>query len=334
MNDSGVRPFRRAFARFIDYLLWGMLAVVVLGDRIGSVHNPSRAFYLSFWVYPFFEAVLISLFGTTFGKRLAGIRVLDENGNRLALYLSLKRAFLVFGAGMGCFLSYISLLFPILGCYGLVKYRTTVWDKYTPAVVFVEKTTVIDKLVLAVFMTFLASGYLLTVRSLTRPPPDLSFIEDMFATAYSEKIRPVMLEALSENTLLYPDQVAAAGQTLQTVQKMIDHENRSFARIHNGIQDRIDAMPFGPARRRQQEALNILTDRVGSFLFTESIRASLFENILGFFQSAENKYQMVDGRPVFTDETLARQYEIYMMQLEAFLSEGLPVAEPPVAIRN
>lgn len=334
MNDSAVRPFRRAFARFVDYLLWGMLTVVVLGGQIGSINAPSRAFYLSFWIYPFFEAVLVTVFGTTFGKRLAGIRVLDENGAKLPLLSSLKRAFLVFGTGMGCFLSYVSLLFPILGCYGLVKYKTTVWDRYTPDTVTIEKTTPADKLILVVFLAFIISGYMMTVRSLTRPPPDLSFIEDMFVTAYSEKIRPVMLEALSEKTLLYPDRVVAAEQALQTVQKMIDHENRSFFRIHDGIQERIDAMPFGPVRRRHQEALNMITDKVGSFLFTESIRTSLFENILDFFRSAENKYQIVDGRPVFEDEELGRQYETYMIQLEAFLSEGLPETEIPQVIRD
>lgn len=334
MNDSAVRPFRRAFARFIDYLLWGMLTIAVLGEKSGSIHFQSRAFYLSFWIYPFFEAVLIAVFGTTFGKRLAGVHVSDENGNRLTLPVSLKRAFLVFGAGMGCFLSYVSLLFPVLGCYGLVKYKMTVWDRYAPASVSVEKTTPADKFILAVFMAFLASGYVMTFRSLTPPSPDFSFVEDMFASAYSEEIRPVMLDVLSEDTLLYPDRVAAAEQAMQTVQKMIDRENLSFMRIHNNIQENINVMPFGPLRRRYQRALNVVTDKVGSFLFTKSIRVSLFENILGFFRSAEGKYQIVDGRPVFTDKELARQYQTYLMQLDLFLSEGMPVSETLLIIRD
>lgn len=68
-----VYPFRRAAARFIDYLLWGMLAVAVLGERTGDVRSPSWLFYASFWGYVFVEAVLISVFATTIGKRLTGI---------------------------------------------------------------------------------------------------------------------------------------------------------------------------------------------------------------------------------------------------------------------
>lgn len=41
-----VYPFRRAAARFIDYLLWGMLAVAVLGERTGDVRSPSWLFTL------------------------------------------------------------------------------------------------------------------------------------------------------------------------------------------------------------------------------------------------------------------------------------------------
>ena len=49
-------PFRRAAARFIDYLLWSMATVLILGEKMGDIRSPSWLFYASFWVYVPIEA--------------------------------------------------------------------------------------------------------------------------------------------------------------------------------------------------------------------------------------------------------------------------------------
>ena len=106
--------FRRTAARSTDYLLWGILTVIVLKGKIGSLEAPSLLFYASFWIYTITEALLICLFGTTIGKRLFGVRILSPDGEKLSFFRSLKRAFLVFGLGTGFFLPYVSLILPVI----------------------------------------------------------------------------------------------------------------------------------------------------------------------------------------------------------------------------
>ena len=308
-----VYPFRRAAARFIDYLLWGMLAVAVLGGRTGDVRSPSWLFYVSFWGYVFVEAVLISVFATTIGKRLTGIYVYGPDGKKMPFLFSLKRAVLVFGAGMGFFLPYVSLVLPIYAFYRLVKYKTVFWDMVSDSTVKAVKTTLLDKLLLVAFAVFLLTGYLLTARTaFVHREPDFAVIDD---------IRPQMIRALSEESVLSPEAAVQTGRSLKRIQKMLQYQKEDLILIKDQLQQRIDKMPIEELRRTRQKQLDAVMTKMNNFLFAESMRISLFENILEFFKSAEkNKYVLVNGRPVFQDPEMRRQYDNFMMQLQTFLS--------------
>ncbi len=317
-----VYPFRRAAARFIDYLLWGMLAVAVLGERTGDVRSPSWLFYVSFWGYVFVEAVLISVFATTIGKRLTGIYVYGPDGKKMPFLFSLKRAVLVFGAGMGFFLPYVSLVLPIYAFYRLVKYKTVFWDMVSDSTVKAVKTTLLDKLLLAAFAVFLLTGYLLTARTaFVHREPDFAVIEDSVLTSYFDDIRPQMIRALSEESVLSPEAAVQTGRSLKRIQKMLQYQKEDLILIKDQLQQRIDKMPIEELRRTRQKQLDAVMTKMNNFLFAESMRISLFENILEFFKSAEkNKYVLVNGRPVFQDPEMRRQYDNFMMQLQTFLS--------------
>ncbi|MGN1079766.1 MAG: RDD family protein [Alphaproteobacteria bacterium] len=317
-----VYPFRRAAARFIDYLLWGMLAVAVLGEKTGDVHSPSWLFYASFWGYIFVEAVLISVFATTIGKRLTGIYVYGPDGKKLPFLLSLKRAFLVFGAGMGFFLPYVSLVLPLYAFYRLVKYKTVFWDMVSDSKPESIKTTLADKLLLAAFILFLLFGYFLTARTaFIHREPDFSVIEDSVLTSYFNDIRPQMVRILSEESVLSPQAAVETAHSLKHIQKMLQYQKEELILIRDQLQQRIDKMPIEELRRIRQKQLDAVMMKMNNFLFAESMRVSLFENILEFFKSAEkNKYVFINGRPVFQDPEMRRQYDNFMAQLQAFLS--------------
>lgn len=317
-----VYPFRRAAARFIDYLLWGMLAVAVLGERTGDVRSPSWLFYVSFWGYVFVEAVLISVFATTIGKRLTGIYVYGLDGKKMPFLFSLKRAVLVFGAGMGFFLPYVSLVLPIYAFYRLVKYKTVFWDMVSDSTVKAVKTTLLDKLLLAAFAVFLLTGYLLTARTaFVHREPDFAVIEDSVLTSYFDDIRPQMIRALSEESVLSTEAAVQTGRSLKRIQKMLQYQKEDLILIKDQLQQRIDKMPIEELRRIRQKQLDAVMTKMNNFLFAESMRISLFENILEFFKSAEkNKYVLVNGRPVFQDPEMRRQYDNFMTQLQTFLS--------------
>ncbi len=320
-----VYPFRRAAARFIDYLLWGMLAVAVLGERTGDVRSPSWLFYASFWGYVFVEAVLISVFATTIGKRLTGIYVYGPDGKKIPFLFSLKRAVLVFGAGMGFFLPYVSLVLPIYSFYRLVKYKTVFWDMVSDSTVKTVKTTLLDKLLLTAFAVFLLAGYLLTARTaFVHREPDFAVIEDSVLTSYFNDIRPRMVRVLSEESVLSPEAAVQTGRSLKRIQKMLQYQKEDLILIKDQLQQRIDKMPIEELRRIRQKQLDAVMTKMNNFLFAESMRVSLFENILEFFKSAEkNKYVLVNGRPVFQDPEMRRQYDNFMTQLQTFLSFSL-----------
>lgn len=317
-----VYPFRRAAARFIDYLLWGMLAVAVLGEKTGDVHSPSWLFYASFWGYIFVEAVLISVFATTIGKRLTGIYVYGPDSKKLPFLLSLKRAFLVFGAGMGFFLPYVSLALPLYAFYRLVKYKTVFWDMVSDSKPESIKTTLADKLLLAAFILFLLFGYFLTARTaFIHREPDFAVIEDSVLTSYFNDIRPQMVRILSEESVLSPQAAVETAHSLKHIQKMLQYQKEELILIRDQLQQRIDKMPIEELRRIRQKQLDAVMMKMNNFLFAESMRVSLFENILEFFKSAEkNKYVFINGRPVFQDPEMRRQYDNFMAQLQAFLS--------------
>ena len=317
-----IHCFRRFFARFIDYLLWGMFIVALLGEKVGDIYAPSWIFYLSFWLYVFVEAFLIAKFSTTFGKRLLGIRVFDENGKLLSFKASLKRAFLVFGAGTGFFLPYISLILPFYVMYHFLKYKTVFWDMVCRCRPQFVKTTLIDKLLLIAFIIFVSGGYILTARvAYVHREPDFAAIENNMMTIYFENIRPKMVDVLSEESVLTPVKAENTIRALKQVQKLIDEQKNELLLIKEGLRLEVEKMPLGEIRSIRQRQIDAFFFQWERFLFSESIRISLFENILNFFKSEENaQYQVIDGRPVFNDPELRRQYDNYMIQLQTFLS--------------
>ena len=317
---------RRFCARLIDYLLWGMLTVTVLGNKVGDIQSPSGLFYASFWVYLFMEAWLVSAFATTAGKYLLGIYIFDQNEKKLSFGRSLKRAFLVFGAGMGFFLPYVSLVLPLCAVFLLLKRRFLVWDIVVQDTVECVKPTATSKFLLSGFILFLATGYFITARiAFLYREPDFAAIEDGILTPYWEEMRPQLVEVLSEETVLTPQSVTQALEKVTEIQRLLQDKTEELNLIKTNLQKQFNQMSIGEMKELRQKQSDAVFNKLNSFLFSERMRLSLFENILEFFRSAEkNKYILVDDQPVFEDEEMKRQYDNYMMQLQTFLQLGMP----------
>ncbi len=318
--------FKRTAARFIDYLLWGMLTVAVLGHNTGDIYSPSRLFYLSFWIYPFIEAALIHFFATTAGKKLTGVYVFDGEGKKLPYGLALKRSFLVFGAGTGFFLPYVSLILPTVTAVLILRRKDVLWDKAAACSTKCVKTSRTDKAILLFFLCFLTAGYFLTVRTVfLHREPDFSAIEEDVLENYYEKIRPRIINALSPETVLTPQAAAEAIKELKEIQKRLEEQKNKILLIREVLEKRFDRMSIDEVKTIRQRQLNKVLAELDSFLFSERMRIGLFESILEAFESeGKNKYVLVDGKPVFEDEEMNRQYNNYMMQLQTFLSLDLP----------
>jgi len=123
--------FRRFWARWLDIQTYGALWWLACG----AAGQDIKSFYLSPWMglvmlVPWFliEAVCIHSLGTTPGKALLGLRVVNRDGSRLSLGAALRRSLrvLVMGIGFGW-----SLLCPIcqaLAWFTVRRTGDTLWD--------------------------------------------------------------------------------------------------------------------------------------------------------------------------------------------------------------
>lgn len=134
---SQVQPWTRFFARQCDYLTFEFVVLelalfsyldvrTVLALSLGELILISFIFKF-LWV--FFEALLLSMYGTTPGKFIFGIRIYDAEGETLTYGAALKRALLVWVKGMGLALPLMNPIMMILGYRQLANNHETSWDR-------------------------------------------------------------------------------------------------------------------------------------------------------------------------------------------------------------
>jgi len=124
-------PWRRYFARSFDIsvysaIWWFMGFMVFRWNMLGWAW---RNLIMSVLMMLVFEPILLRIFGTTPGKAIFGIRILEDSGRKLSIMGGFLRILGVFSRGYGFFI-------PIYSIYRLYKsYRmcsdecTTEWDR-------------------------------------------------------------------------------------------------------------------------------------------------------------------------------------------------------------
>lgn len=148
---GGHHPWRRFFSRIVEVTIIGSMFSICLNTFLGAIIPKQLdqlllmidstiilgvVFYFAF--IPF-EAMMLSIFGTTPAKWLFGIRVLSPAGKPLSLWRAIIREFLVFAKGMFFGVPFVNLLPQIFAYFRLIKTGATSWDKSTGAVVVHKK---------------------------------------------------------------------------------------------------------------------------------------------------------------------------------------------------
>lgn len=316
-------PVRRALARLTDYLLWGLIIAYGLthafNDEITSLDVAAKAFFFSFVLFIFIEALFIRMKGTTPGKKLWGIRILPQNGTKITYMVALKRSAYVFVFGIGLFLPLISFLCPLYHWHQLTKGNSAFWDISCQTEVVRVKQSFFDKGFLVLFYGFLVVGCLLTLYITSKNYINFQRIEEETALSFSNEIQPMMQKALSETALSTPQSIEETAANLERIQQAIHVYQENFSKTKQQLERRIDKYPEGPLKSYYRKELAETGNRLQMLFMAQSIHISMFENILGFFIAAEGKYVFEDGRPVFQDPELMRQYENYLQQMELLL---------------
>lgn len=128
--SDGVHPWRRYFARMIDWTVISIITFLLLLWFVTSfrmsLSSPILVFYIAFLIVGIFaEAALLATIGTTLGKALLGIRIRPKMSFSTALY----RSWLVLTQGLWLNIPVLAFI----GCYFGYKRLTltgkTAWDQ-------------------------------------------------------------------------------------------------------------------------------------------------------------------------------------------------------------
>lgn len=122
---------RRFWARWLDLMAylaaWWLLMYVAGGDI--------KAIILNLWAQlllfvPWFiaESWLLHKFGTTPGKWLLGIRVVNEDGSNLSLKAAIKRSTFVWIAGLGFGFGFLPVICQLMSFFTTRNTGKPLWD--------------------------------------------------------------------------------------------------------------------------------------------------------------------------------------------------------------
>ena len=120
-------PWIRYWARYVDMNVMSLIVGVLL-----AASPPAAALALSFLsilAYPFVEALMFAMFGSTPGKWLMGIRVVRADGEQLTFIDGLKRTTGVVIKGLGLWLPIVSMITHIMAYNRLNNTGSTSWDE-------------------------------------------------------------------------------------------------------------------------------------------------------------------------------------------------------------
>lgn len=147
-----VHPWRRYFARIIDYYSVGLICYMLLSVVLYAtssnleattklVENRFFAAIANVVVCLPVLAVLIGLTGTTPGKLIAGVRVLDRDGKVLGIGRGFVREFNVALRGMGLSIPLVVLICNVGAYNALQADKASSWDRELGSVVWYRPST-------------------------------------------------------------------------------------------------------------------------------------------------------------------------------------------------
>lgn len=126
------QAFRRLFARLVDTLTIGMLAALPIGAAVLAerpwVSVAPMLPFIALWLMIPLEALFLAAGGSTPGKALFGLRVVDARGRALGFGPACARGFHVLMRGMAFGIPVVSLVFVAAAGGPLLKDGRTSWD--------------------------------------------------------------------------------------------------------------------------------------------------------------------------------------------------------------
>ncbi len=144
-SDGSAHPWRRYFARMLDELVHGTLAILVVSIALYAVDPAVQSAFAAsmgshgsgfrllgglaviLGAIPV-NALFIGFTGGSLGKWLFGVRVLGADARPVGYWLALKREILVWVRGLGLGIPIVSLFTLASALTRLERYGSTSWD--------------------------------------------------------------------------------------------------------------------------------------------------------------------------------------------------------------
>lgn len=161
-----VHPWRRYFARSLDISLMSILIFFLLMYiaplkyiKIATLLYKIRPFDIQLLVTIaiIFNSFLMGLTGTTIGKFVFGVRVLNENNQKPSLYETINREFNVFMRGMAFSVPIASLVALMKSHSRLTLKKKTSWDERLKCTVTYRKNNMMQKVLTFIGVTLCVS---------------------------------------------------------------------------------------------------------------------------------------------------------------------------------
>jgi uncharacterized RDD family membrane protein YckC len=155
------RPWRRFWARMLDLLLDGALIGITVGALRPSLLEEHGLLWQLLLVPSalLIDCLVYTVFGTTPGKAVAGIQVIDDRGGgRLTFGAYFKRSVEIYIFGFGLGLPLVSLV-TLFRCYRkLADGETLSWDQYAESKVTARSTSWVRTSIVALIYLALIAG--------------------------------------------------------------------------------------------------------------------------------------------------------------------------------
>lgn len=180
--EPAPRPWRRFMARLVDLVLYAVLLTapmqLVAPDFVSRIQarpaemSPLVSLAISCalgLMLIVMDGILLHLRGTTVGKALFGVRVVNADGTRVSLGRSFSRSARMWVLGMGAGLPFLNILAPIAALVRLASHGRTHWDEALD--LRVEHTEVTAGRVFAILGSILLFLYFVGALVATVAPP-------------------------------------------------------------------------------------------------------------------------------------------------------------------
>ncbi len=123
---------RRFWARWLDLFLYSgfwWIGIWAVGQDIKAVILSPWIIILHYVPWFLIEAILLHYFGTTLGKWLMGLRVVNQDGSNLDLNAATKRSLRVMLTGVGFGWAFLAIFCQALSLFTARKLGSASWDQ-------------------------------------------------------------------------------------------------------------------------------------------------------------------------------------------------------------